>query len=251
MKKTSWFVAWVLVLVVGTSLAEAQTSVWQDSGYLAVSVGGQVRSRSFTEVSAPEIYDEPASVTVPHEVGAAVLVDVAGGMRVWRNLGIGVGYSRFSDKYTPTLSAKVPNPVVFDNPRDASSSAGEFSHTESVVHLQFLWMMPLSEYIHVAAVVGPSFFSVGQDVVADLTLTEGSQPFSTVTIASVATTDEKKWAVGFTAGLDATYLITIRMGAGVFVRYSAASADLPVAGGGTTSVAAGGFQVGGGLRVRF
>jgi len=250
MKKTTWFLAWVLMFVGGASVAQAQTSAWQDTWYGSISAGVQ-QSRSFDAVSTPEIYNEPASVTVPHEGGASFLFDVAGGRRVWRNLAVGVAYSRSSNSETPTLSAEVPNPVAFGEPRNATSGSGKFSHTESVVHFQFLWMMRSSRKIQLAVVAGPSLFSVGQDVVTGLNLTEGEQPFATVTIASVETAKASKWATGFAAGVDGTYLMTPRMGAGVFIRYSAASANLAAPGGGTVSAKAGGFQVGGGLRVRF
>ncbi|HZB25950.1 MAG TPA: hypothetical protein VE379_07450, partial [Vicinamibacterales bacterium] len=54
--------------------------------------------------------------------------------------------------------------------------------------------------------------------------------------------------VGVHFGVDATYLVTPRIGAGVLVRYSVGSADLE---GATDSLTVGGFQIGGGVRLRF
>jgi hypothetical protein len=45
--------------------------------------------------------------------------------------------------------------------------------------------------------------------------------------------------------------VTPRYGVGIFFRYSGASVDMPLVGGGTVTVDAGGVQLGGGLRVRF
>ena len=97
-----------------------------------------------------------------------------------------------------------------------------------------------------------SFFRVKQDLVNNLTTEEGPPPlFGTVTISSVQLVDASKWATGVSAGIDATYLVTKKIGAGGFVRWAGASADVPVAGGGSVSIDAGGFQLGAGLRYRF
>jgi hypothetical protein len=232
--------------------AEAQMLPWEDFGYLAFNVGAQAQSRSFTEISTPIIYGENASITVPHSIGSGILIDIAGGIRVWRNLAIGAGFSTFGNDETATVAAQIPHPITFGNLRPASASTGELGHRETAIHVHALWMIPVSDKIEVAAVGGPSFYSVKQDLVEGVGLTEGAAPaFSTVTITEVRTESVSEWAVGFTVGMDGTYLVTPDLGAGAFIRYSGASADLPTAGGGTVSLDVGGFQLGLGLRVRF
>ena len=49
------------------------------------------------------------------------------------------------------------------------------------------------------------------------------------------------------AGIDGRYLISKRIGAGVFLRYAAAKANLTPA----TTLNVGGFQAGAGVRVKF
>jgi hypothetical protein len=241
-----------LLVVLGTSDARAQTlgQAWIDNGYATLSLGFQTKSQTFTELSAPEIYGESALITVPHRVGGGSLIDVSGGVRVWRNLAVGLGISHFSDSETATLAAEVPNPLFASSPRQATASTGKLSHGETALHLQFMWMVPLDEKIQVAAVLGPSFYRIKQDFVTNLAVTEGGAPFTTVSISSVETEKVSKRATGFTIGVDGTYLLTPQWGAGAFVRFSSASADLSTPGG-TVSVDAGGFQFGFGLRSRF
>jgi len=244
-----------VVLLGGGSEAQAQMRQWNDRGYVTFSLGAHPQSRTFTENSALPKYDENASVTVPHTVSGGLVVDVSGGIRVWKNLAVGIGFARFGSSEAPTLvAAVIPNPLIFDSPRSASGSTGEMSHSESAVHLQLLWMIPISSKIEVAASLGPSFVNVKQDLVSGVTAVESGAPFDTVTIASVETSAQSKFAPAATAGVDATYLITRRMGAGGFVRWSRFSGgevDIPTSGAGTISVSAGGFQMGAGLRSRF
>jgi hypothetical protein len=111
-------------------------------------------------------------------------------------------------------------------------------------------MIPLSEEIEVAVLVGPSFYNIKQDFVDTVSVVE-TPPYSSVSIGSVQQVEQSKSAVAFTAGLDGTYRLTPQFGIGAFFRYSGASADMPLTGGTTVTVEAGGIQIGGGLRYRF
>lgn len=250
MKMTKWLVMVCVVMSAGIPDAQAQMIQWQDRGYISVNFGIQPQSREFTEVSAPEINGDPATITVPHTIGSGAFPDFAVGYRLWENLGVHVGYSYFSKSETPTLVAAIPHPAFGGVNRTATTSAGELSHSESAFHTHLLWMIPLSEEIEVAVLVGPSFYNIKQDFVETVGVTE-TAPFTTVTISSVQQIEQSESAVAFTAGLDGTYRLTPKFGIGAFFRYSGASADMPLSGGTTVTVEAGGIQIGGGLRYRF
>src|SRR2546422_470457 len=104
MTTMKWLAVICLVATAGVRDAAAQMTKWEDRGYVAVNYGLQAQSREFTESIALRIYGENATIVVPHSVSGGGLFDVAGGVRVWQNLAIGVGYSRFSDSDTPTLN---------------------------------------------------------------------------------------------------------------------------------------------------
>jgi hypothetical protein len=250
MKMTKWLVMVCVVMSAGIPDAHAQMIQWQDRGYLSVNFGIQPQSREFDEISAPEINGDPATITVPHNIGSGAFPDFAVGYRLYENLGVHVGYSYFSKSESPTLTAQIPHPVVGGVNRTATASAGELSHSESAFHLHLLWMIPLSEEIEVAVLVGPSFYNISQDFIETVGVVE-TDPFTSVSISSVQQIEQSDNAVAFTAGLDGTYRLTPRFGIGAFFRYSGASSDMPLSGGGTVTVEAGGIQIGGGLRVRF
>jgi hypothetical protein len=250
MKMTKWLVMVCVVMSAGIPDAHAQMIQWQDRGYLSVNFGIQPQSRDFDEVSAPEINGDPATITVPHSIGSGAFPDFAVGYRLWENLGVHVGYSYFSKSETPTLSAQIPHPVVVGQSRTATASAGELSHSESAFHTHLVWMIPLSEEIELAVLVGPSFYNITQSFVETVTVVE-TPPYTSVSISGVQQIEQSDTAVAFTAGLDGTYRLTPRFGIGAFFRYSGASSDMPLSGGNSVTVEAGGIQIGGGLRVRF
>lgn len=251
MHKTTRLVAWCVVLLAGTSTAHAQMLPWEDRGYISANFGLQVGSQTFDESATPVIYGENASLTVPHSVGGGPFFDVSVAVRVWGNTAIGVGYSAFSSTETATLTGQIPNPIVFNSPRPVSASTGELEHKETAIHVQFVYMIPMTNTFELALFAGPSFYDIAQDFVSNVGITEGPAPFGTVTVSSVETTSVSERAIGFTAGADGTFLFTRQLGAGVFLRYSGAQADLATIGGGTVSVSAGGLQFGFGARIRF
>jgi hypothetical protein len=248
-------VALCVALLAGASSVQAQTLKWEDRGYIGINLGVQPQSQTFTETSTPVINGEIASIAVPHTISRSAIIDGSVGVRVVKNFGIGVGYWNLKNTETATLSAQIPNPIVFNSPRTASASTGELTHRESTVSVQLLWMLPVSAKFDVAAIVGPAFISVAQDLVRGITTTEGAPLFGTVAISSVQTQKQSKIATALMVGTDLTYRFTRQVGAGGFVRFNRLSngtIDLPAAGGdGVVSVSAGGFQLGAGLRVRF
>ena len=227
----------------------------EGSGLRRAQRGPAAAVRDFIETSTPVINGENASVTVPHTLGRAPLIDGSVGIRVGKGFGIGVGYSQFTDTETAMFSAQIPNPIVFNSLRTASASPGEMIHRESAVHVQLLWMMPISDRFDVAAILGPSFIAVTQDLFRGITTIDPAPPFATVTISSIQMERQSKTVPALTIGTDIAYRVTRQLGAGLFLRFSRVSGgnvDLPASGGdGNIGVDAGGLQAGAGLRVRF
>ena len=244
-----------LLLVAVASQAHAQTQDWQGRGYFHVSFGGQAQDQTFADTSTFTIYTEQAATAAGHSFGGGSLVDIAAGYRVWRNLAVGLGYSHNSNDSDAIVSVRVPHPILFGQSRQATETLGDLEHSESAVHLQFVWMMPLTNKIQFAVMAGPSFFSVHQDIVSPVGREDirDVAPFTSVSIANLSAAEYKDSPVGVNIGVDGTYLITPMIGAGLFVRYAGASLDLPTPAGVTRDdeLRAGGAQVGGGVRLRF
>jgi hypothetical protein len=222
--------------------AHAQMT-WTDTGFVNVTGGFQGGSHTLTTATLFELYDEDGNLNSTQKVKGGGFFDITGGYKVWKNLAAGVGFSHSGSKADATISAAVPDPLVFGQLRNVTASASGLKHSENVVHLMGIWMVPVTDKIDVGVSAGPSIFSVKQELPGAVTVAEPGP-----TVSSVAVSDEKKTTVGINLGVDVTYLVTKRFGVGGLARYTWGSADLD---GAADKLTVGGFQIGGGLRVRF
>src|SRR5688572_1522585 len=132
--------------------------------FFNINFGGQSREQTFNEAATFSIYNETGAVGTSHAIGGGPIFDLSAGIRVWRNFSVGIGYSTFNDDDDAGVTARVPHPAVFQQPRTESTTVSGLEHTESVVHLHFLWTIPYRERFQLALMLGPSFFSVRQDL---------------------------------------------------------------------------------------
>jgi hypothetical protein len=241
----------VLLAVTTDAAAQIQAGRWTGMAFININGGLQPASREFTESLTFSIYDETAAFTGRHEVEGGPVFDISGGVRVWRNLAVGLGYTRVKDSTDVNLDGAVPHPLFFSRPRQAAVRAPGLSHRESAVHLQAVWIQPVIERFDVALSAGPSFFTVRQQAVSAVDISEVGAPFTAVN-AAVRTVELEESVVGFNVGVDLAYIVYRNVGAGFFMRYTGASVDFDrAAPAASFSRDAGGFQAGGGLRLRF
>ena len=243
-----------------TQQAEPEES--DDAGrfFLNVSIGGQSREQVFNDTSTFDIYGEKGALATAQSIGGGTLFDVSAGMRVWKTLGVGIAYSTLKNKNDAAVSVRVPHPVVFGQSRTATATVAALEHSENVIHLQFMWMIPLTNKFQLTAMAGPSFFTVRQTIASvqapqDI---EDPPPFTNVRIRTVSVTDVKDSPVGINVGVDVTYFITrikgVGIGVGAFARHASADLELVTPPGVTrdnTDLKAGGPQGGVGLRLQF
>jgi hypothetical protein len=235
-----------LVMALGATTASAQPGSWTDRGYINVSAWYQPVSPDFSNTVRPTDFGEPSVVDTGYETRAIPGFDVGGGVRVWRNLGLGLDVSRFSKRTTGAVSAQVPHPFFFNRARDVSGDASGLRREETAAHVQALWMVPLGSRWQLALTGGPSWFFVGQDLVSDVTITQ-TYPYDTATFAGTTSTHRSRSHAGFTAGADVSYRLRRHVGLGFGVMFSHASVPLD----NTVTIDAGGAHVGGGIRFGF
>ncbi len=216
---------------------------WTDKGFANVNFGVQAPSHTLTTDTTFEIYGESASQVTTQDVGGGAFFDISGGYKVWKNLAAGIGITFVGSSADLIVNAQIPDPGFFDRPRAVSTTLTDAKHRQTAINLTGTWMMPVTDKIDVGFQFGPTIFLVSQDVPGTIQVAE---PGPTVT--SAALTKDDHTTVGVHFGIDATYLITPRYGAGLLVRYSVGSVDIVGADEGLTL---GGFQIGFGGRVRF
>lgn len=232
----------VLAGVCMASEAHAQMVEWKDRGFINVSGGVQTGSKDVASQLAFTLYDETATVDTNRTVDGGAFWDVTAGARVWKNLAVAVSVSGRSANSDGTAVASVPHPIFYEQPRSVTSTISGMEHKETWGAILAAWMFPVTEKFDVMVFGGPAVAKVDHEVVGAATIQEAAIPGVTVTLDSVS---KSVW--GVSAGLDARYMVSQRIGLGAFARYSAASVNLSS----TSKLDVGGFQVGGGVRVRF
>lgn len=232
----------VLALTLVTAAPAYAQMRWLDHAFVNVNVLAQPQSRNVTATSSFELYAEQATVIGPRQIGAGAVFDISGGTRVWHNLAVGLGYSHFSDSDNVTVTARIPDPLVFDQPLEQQLSAGKLTDSQNGVHFMAVWFYPVTDKIDVAFSAGPSIFRVSDRGVSGVTV----QPNTSIA-TGVTTSKATRTGAGANVGIDVTYLVTRKIGAGLVMRYAGGSVDLPS----VRSLAIGGFQIGVGARYRF
>lgn len=254
-----WF---VILTCAFCTVAEAQTqrlpprnappsrrpSVINEKVFFSAGLLFQLTSNDFDDTFTFRRNAENGRLDTAYDVGGGLAFDASGSYLVWKQLAVGVGLTLFSTSTPTTINAQVPHPFFFNTPR---SVTGNFDgdRSETAVHIQAKWLVPVNPKMLVTIFGGPSFFSVKQDIVNDFEYSE-SYPFDTATFSRAIAASQSESAVGVNVGGDVAYFLTPNVGVGGSVQYSGATVQMTVPSG-TTDVKAGGLQAGGGLRLRF
>lgn len=232
----------VALCAAGAVPAQAQMT-WMDRGFVNVNFGAQEASRSLDAGSEFSIYNETGSLSTTQPIDGGALFDIGGGYKVWKNLAVGLSFTRVQSDADITISASVPDPNFFDRTRPLAATSSNAEHSEQAIHLQGTWVMPVTDKFDAAFSFGPTIFNVKQDVATAITVNEPGPTLGSVTLA-----EEKKTTVGVNFGVDLNYFFMPKIGAGLLVRYAWGSADLDSS---SESLTVGGFQIGAGVRLRF
>jgi hypothetical protein len=169
------------------------------------------------------------------------MFDLSAGYRVWENVSIALGFSRFSDSSSSQVTGTVPHPQFFDRAVTSTAEAADLTHSQRAIHLSFMWTTPVANKMDASVFAGPSFIKVTQELVRSIQIAAGTQSFTPVV------TEESKNVTGFHIGGDVTYAITRMIGVGGLARFVIGSAELES----ISDLSLSGFEVGGGLRLRF
>lgn len=231
-----------------TASNRPSTTAIAERVFFSAGVLFQVNSNDFTDTATIRENAENGRLETTYDVGGGLAFDVSGSYLVWKNLAVGVGLTLFSTSTTTAIDAQVPHPFFFNQSRTVT---GEFEgdRSETAVHIQAKWLVPVNDKLLVTVFGGPSFFKVEQDIVNDIDYSE-SYPFDTATFTRAITASQSESAVGINVGGDVAYFFTPNVGVGGTAQYSGATVEMTVPSG-TADVKAGGLQVGGGIRLRF
>ncbi|OFW12919.1 MAG: hypothetical protein A3F70_17200 [Acidobacteria bacterium RIFCSPLOWO2_12_FULL_67_14] len=250
----------ILLMILAADAARAQApqaappSGDADTFRVYVSVNGAIQSAAadFADGAATRVHAEDGRFETTYAAGGGTTLDVSGGGRVWRALGVSVGMTRFSAATPGAFSASVPHPFFFNQARSISGDVTGLTREEVVVHLQASGVFPVHPRVQLALFGGPAFFRVKQGLVTSYTYSE-SYPYDEAALRSTTTSTARASKTGFSAGVDVAFYFLRNLGVGAVIRYAGTTVTLPGGAGtaGSVDVKVGGTQTGAGLRVRF
>ena len=235
MKMTS-----IIVLAGGLALAGASGVAAQTTDpkvYVDLNVGGQMHTVTIATSSTFSLYGETGASSTSQTVGRGLVFDGGAGYRVRRSLAIGVAVSMFTRSPAGDVSITLPDQFAF-NAFSTVAASPKLTQTEVATHVKVAYVVRVNDKMDVVVSGGPSLVHVSKEI-ASVNVTNGTAQIEVATQTGTAT--------GVHGSLDANYLFTPRMGAGIFVRYVLAQVALPAA----PELKVGGLQAGFGLRVRF
>jgi hypothetical protein len=241
------------VLMAASQPAAAQSTPWDDRVFAGVSFGIEGGSADISDSRSLPVYGESATLVSNASFNSDAIIDVFVGARVWKNVGVAIGYHAQSTTGSGDIQGSIPHPIFFDRPRTFTDPIDGIDRDEYATHLQLGWMAPLGDNLDVFVYLGPSFFRLKQEVISDIAFAEQGPPFTSVVVQPTIAV-RKENAVGFNIGADATYMFytrdRLRLGVGGFLRYTGATADIAL-GNSSISTDLGGIQFAVGARVRF
>jgi opacity protein-like surface antigen len=220
--------------------------------YISINGAFQTAAGDFGETVTFVENAENGTFTTDYTVESGPALNISAGAAIWRNIGVGVGVTRFSKSTPIAFSASVPHPLFFNRNRNITGDVGGLKREELAVHIQAQATFTPSPKIQGVVFGGPSFFSVKQDIVNDFEITE-AYPYDTATFSQGLTTTVDESKVGFHVGADVGYFFSRQVGVGGTIQWSGTTIEVPGSGASSPSfdLKAGGFQAGGGVRFRF
>ena len=241
----------IIMLAVVVRPALAQTGAAR--GALSINGGLQTATSDFSE-SVRFGHDlfgpEQGTLDTRYPGSDDALFDIGGSVRVWRNLAVGANVSWLTRESDADVAGQLPHPFWFDRPRSVSGTAPGLARTETAVHLQALWVIPVGRSFAFTLFGGPTWFNATQDLASDITFDQ-AYPFDVATYSGANMGERSASAIGAHAGADVAYYFSDRIGVGGMVRFSRGSVKLDSADGGTVASDVGGVHTCGGLRIRF
>lgn len=244
-------------LLVSTPLDAQENQAWPERAFITIDVPFQPLDNDFAEsLSFADTIRNTENVNFVTNYASTrgALFDVGGGVRLAKQLGVGVTASWFRRSGSGSFDLTVPNPFVANRPFDVAGSVSGLQRRELGIHIRGLYALALGGKTRVMLAGGPSIFNTKQDLVRSIEF-DILPGFTSTRFDRALITAVERTVVGFNVGADITWTLTSHLGVGTVTRYSRAKVTMdPGAASGVSraiELHAGGLHIGGGIRLLF
>lgn len=246
----------VVVFLFLPDLALAQWAQWDDRVLVSLNAAVTTTSRTISDTFAvgtpvprtpPVPPFEFGTISTQYDVPKDRSLDGSVAVRLSGSFGLGFGVSTRRGTSPLNVHASLANPLTIHPFREVDGSV-DVRHSETAIHLQLVYVVPLRSNLNVAVSAGPSRFSLELPVAQNVVVNE-VPPFNTSTLRDVrlATVSGSSW--GFHGGVDVSWMFTRHLGIGALARYSYGNIALQPTDRDPFDVDVGGLQLGAGARV--
>lgn len=246
-----------IVLAEAPSFAQSFERAWIDVNF-GVAIPAE---DSFRMQSSDIRFSEQATFSVDYNLPTGAAFDFGGGFMITPMVGVGVSFTGTAHEEEADLTARIPHPI-FANAHGTGTAptAEKLMRTEGGVNLQVMIVPLQTDRLRVRFFGGPTYFRLKQDAVDTIAYSQIfalTNTTNNITITSFEGREIEENGWGFHGGGDVSVFFTRVIGIGGFARFSRGSIDLEntiamsTSDAATVEVKAGGFQIGGGLRLKF
>jgi hypothetical protein len=247
----------ICILLFATPVAAQE----RERGWLDVNFGiATAAEDSISTVYSVVQDEEVATYGVAYEFPRGASFDFGGGVMFTDLLGVGVNFQGTAHMAPAGLVVRIPHPLRFNAfATDADVTQEDLERTEGSINLQLMVKAPIAnDKLRVRFFGGPSYFTLKADGISNILYEQDYGLFTTVNIVDITeyeTTEVNNSGWGFHAGGDVAFMFTRVFGLGGFARFSRGTVDVSANSGVLSDedvdVKVGGFQAGGGIRLRF
>jgi hypothetical protein len=244
--------AWFLCgLGISVSAFAQGSSANDDSKRVRIFVNGAFNPAglSFSDSSTFTSFLEEGSSSRTYDGGKGAVFEGGALVGITDDLGVMGSIELYQSDFDATFEESLPHPLFFDEPRVVSGAVTGLEYSEKAVHLDAVYTRDFSDWT-VDLFGGPSFFFTNTEVLNTVNA-ESSYPFDEAAVRSTSSVQLDDNPIGFNAGGALTWRLTDVLGVVFQVRYSHASIGVAREGANEIELDAGGFRVGGGIRLSF
>lgn len=257
-RRLAFVVPAVFSIMITSAAAQVPSSF--ERGWVDINLGmATAAEKSLNVTTTRTIALESGTFASTYSFPRGAEFDFGGGVMITPMIGAGISVTGTADEDSADLFARVPHPLRFNAfGEDTTFTQDKLQRTEGTIHLQAMFVVPTgSDRLRVRAFGGPSYVRLKMDAISGIHYDQQFQILGTGNIVNITTYDTVEvehttW--GFHVGGDVSYFFTRVFGLGAVARYSQGSVeidDVEVLREKPFKVKTGGFQLGGGLRLKF
>ena len=208
-----------------------------------------------------ELWQETGTFEASYNVTKDSAFDGSFAFLLYKRMGLGFNVSHFRKTIAATIDADVPHPFFFSFPRKATGVANNVLRRESAIHIQSQYWHTIGDRFLMRGFIGPTIFSVRQDLVSTIQTKERGYDYSAVDIIGHNTLISGGTELGFNIGFDMSYFVFDHVALTGILRYSRGTSSVDdqatlrhisrFSGEGQPPLELGGTHVAAGLRFGF